>query len=594
MNYKKRFSVGLPVIDSVEVFDHFLDEYDQYIENIYFSLPIGDRYHSRVVTQRVLADADKIPFFLSLLRCVEKHKICLEVLFNTDGLTEEDIKAGKRFMDEHNIHPDEIGILAQYYDLVSELFPDKQYVYSFNNFPASQNDFFSSGHYFNQYVVGRQFIRDADLFRKIKEHSSKVVLLLNNGCSFSCGGCNTGNHCHDAYFREQLQYSVEYLYALQSIFPFEINEGYIDTGDVDLFKIASRNGDVRYIKECIDSYIHNDTSMVAENCEQYLLWSRLWWHYDSFPDFDYMRLTAIKKDICTRKDHRVLYRMRNNALPVEFDLTDVFTVSGSELSESVLAEMKRDVLGENGLIASDAVYIQRVYLGTGSCENLLHCIDVTALSRAIAYLRQEHITSVLVIPPICSSRDETLNVLLRELSDADTLPDEFVVNDEHTFCFLKEAFSLPIALGRTFVLVSHCKSAETLDFTSDNTERNALFDENTRNFILENNIPYILCDTSGRGLWISSREQILVKVFLTERLVEKNLFCGHCVHSQCHAECLRFSSGKRKRRGKNTYAHVYFTADILSAIYERRFSCILSPWQNAFLSNDEQGETQSL
>lgn len=589
MNYKKRFSVGLPVIDSVEVFDRFLDDYGQYIENIYFSLPMGDRYHSRIVTQRVLADAEKIPFFIALLRCVKKHGICLEVLFNTEGLTEEDIRAGKRFMDEHDIHPDEIGTLTRYYDIVRELFPGKRYVYSFNNFPATKRDFFSSGHGFDQYVVGRQFVRDADLFRAIKEHSSKVVLLLNNGCSFSCGGCSTLNHCHDAYYRERLQYSAEYLFALQSIFPFEINEGYIDTNHVDLFKIASRNGDVQYIRDCIDSYVHNDASMVKDHWEQYLLWSRLNWHWDSFPDFDYTRLVAMKKDICTRKDHRTLYRLPRKDLPVEFDLTDVFTLSGVELSEAVLEEMKERVLGETGIVDADAVYVQRVYLGASSCGNLLHCIDAAALSRAFTFLRRVHIKSAFVIPRIDSSGAEALQTLLRELSDADVLPDEFVVNDEKTFSVLKQMFPLPIALGRTFSLLSHRASAGRIHFTGDDRERAMLFEEELRRFIAKQEIPYILCDMPQDGLWISSREPVEVKAFLTERLVDKDLFCGQDACAQCHAECLRFSGEGCKRRGKNVYARVEITENIRSAIYERRFSCILSPWQNAFFSNDEQG-----
>ena len=199
MNLRKRFSVGLPVLNPPEELDRFLDEYAGFIENVYFSLPLGDRFHSRVVTQQVLRREDKLSFFLELLHCVKSHGIHLELLFNTAGLSEEDILLAGDFVARQGINPDEIGIRKEYYALVHQLFPGKELVYSFNNFPSSRSAYFSHGLPFDQYVVGRQFIRDRELLRQIRERGAKSVLLLNNGCSFTCGGCGSGNHCHDAY-----------------------------------------------------------------------------------------------------------------------------------------------------------------------------------------------------------------------------------------------------------------------------------------------------------------------------------------------------------------------------------------------------------
>ena len=43
--FDKRFSVGLTLDATLAEFEHFLAKYGRVIQNIYFSLPMGDKFH---------------------------------------------------------------------------------------------------------------------------------------------------------------------------------------------------------------------------------------------------------------------------------------------------------------------------------------------------------------------------------------------------------------------------------------------------------------------------------------------------------------------------------------------------------------------
>lgn len=558
----------MPVLDSVEVFDRFLDVYAVYIENVYFSLPLGDRFHSRIVTQRVLRDSEKIPYFLKLLRCVSCHGIGLEVLFNTDELTEADILQAKSFMDENGIEPQAIGLRNKYYSVVKKLYPNKELVYSFNNFPKDRLAYFSNGPGYNQYVVGRQFIRDRELLRQIRSRGARTVLLLNNGCSFRCGGCGIDNHCHDAYFREREIHSPEYLYALQSIFPFEIHEGYIDTSLVDLYKIASRNANVAYLRECLDSYIHNDASGIEKDPNRYMLWSRLTWHSDYFAKFDYQRLREIKEKIYRDPMYEPPRSGGGKKLSVELDLTGVFSVKGGKIAFLDHRDLLQQA-SEMMHIPAQSLALQRIYLGISTCEQLLPRVDIGSLCVNIRNLRSRGMLSALVFPPIVR-QSEALNRILETLHHENCLPDEFVVNDAALFSNLRKRYGVPVSLGRQFDLKAYTEKSEGICCISNNPERRELFTPQLRDFIRQQKIPHVLCDMDAGGFWIAEDEPFGVSVYLNQRVVKKNLLCAHAFEDVCAGSCLEDGIGE-----PYLYSAVPLTRDVRSALLEKRCAFIL-------------------
>ena len=51
--FYKRLSVGLTLDTSLELFEQLLNKYHKYIANFYFSLPMGDKFHSRVNVKQI-------------------------------------------------------------------------------------------------------------------------------------------------------------------------------------------------------------------------------------------------------------------------------------------------------------------------------------------------------------------------------------------------------------------------------------------------------------------------------------------------------------------------------------------------------------
>ena len=298
--WQRRFSVGLTLDTTYDEFRSFIEQYAGYIDNFYLSLPLGDRHHCRDRVAQLYGEKEKQDLFWQLVDCIRMNGVKIDLLFNNHTLTDADVVEGRELLDRHEITADKVTVLDGYYDVVRENFPNSKIVYSVNNLLFTFETASEIKKQYDEIVVGRQEIRNARLFHYIKnERGANVILLMNNGCSHTCGGCRTFDYCKSVYERDSKKYSTEYVYALQSIFPFEIHEGLIDTNDVSLFKISNRNANVKYTRQCIDSYIHNQCEeLVSESRNNYMLWSRLAWNMEHFDSFDLERIIGMKRDIC--------------------------------------------------------------------------------------------------------------------------------------------------------------------------------------------------------------------------------------------------------------------------------------------------------
>jgi len=297
--FEKCFSVGLALNTDINRFNRFLDRYHMFIDNIYFSLPLGDRFHGRDLVSKQFRESENVTLFWQLIKSVVEHSIHTDVVFNTHGLLRSDFEEAKALLQENNLHIDKISLLNDYYKDIRELFPNATLVRSVNDMPDEENDILSECHKFDEVVIGRQHIRNSKLFSQIQEKGTRCVLLLNNGCSHTCGGCRSFEYCEKTFERDSKKYSSEYVYALQSILPYEIHENFFDINSISFFKLSTRNADVEYIEKCILSYIHNNAlKFVNENYSNYLLWSRLYWHIKFFCDYDFKKIKMHKINIC--------------------------------------------------------------------------------------------------------------------------------------------------------------------------------------------------------------------------------------------------------------------------------------------------------
>lgn len=300
-SWMKRFSVGIAIDTTLSDFEEMLIKYGKYIDNFYGSLPLGDYFHGRTHIMKQFHDPQNVSKFWEIVKLINKYGVNFELVFNTENLSKEDFYLSQDELCKHKVSVDKIVILDKYYEQVHAMFPNVKFVNSVNDMPNTLEDLKNKSYIYDEIVMGRQFIRSAEAFRIVTEElGADCVLLVNNGCSHICGGCKSFDYCKSSYEKEKNKTSAEYLYALQSILPYEIIEKYFDTSMVKLFKLSTRNADTEFICKCLDSYINdNGKEYVDKSRHHYLMWSRLMWHQDYFDYFDYERIRVIKQKICS-------------------------------------------------------------------------------------------------------------------------------------------------------------------------------------------------------------------------------------------------------------------------------------------------------
>ena len=301
MDFTKKFNIGLTLDTGLSEFKSFLAEYHKYIHSFYFSTPGSRFYHTRSVIAGEFMLPGKKRQFWKMLELIREYDIELELLFNTLRLDDELIGRASEALTDHGLKADSVCFLSHNYDSVSKHFPDQKYIYSFNNgFQTKrQIDNIIDNSKSDAFVLGSLFIRNNDFFSYLASREKEVYLILNNACSFNCETCNnTQSVCEKAFLRNLEKHSVEYLYALQSIFPFELTEGIIDTSNIKCFKISNRRSNLKFIRGALDSYIGGEVrSYVEKDKNNYAYWGRAGYFWKHFKSMDLDRILEHKREI---------------------------------------------------------------------------------------------------------------------------------------------------------------------------------------------------------------------------------------------------------------------------------------------------------
>lgn len=444
--FKKRFSVGLALDTTLAEFDDFLTMYHSYIDNFYFSLPMGDKFHARTRVADQMRRPGIVAQFWEMLRMVCSYGIRLELVLNNGNVRPEDVVRSAQMLREHEIDIDLVGITDDIYREVRQSFPTQELVYSFKNRTNTRKEFAAVEHRYDEIVLGRQNIRSTRMFSYIRrELGAKVVLLLNNGCSHICGGCTTLNNCHRAYYRARFRHDSEYLYALQSVMPYEIHFGLLDVSDVDLFKISSRNASVKYLTDCLDSYIFcREEEYIDRDPGNYILWARLAWHGEFYERFSLERIREYKAGIYRGECAPVT----ESNVSVTLDLRNLYLFHSEQLPERKSLEQGMDGIFQGIPWKADAVL-----LGATNCPRLLEHLDASHGQKVLSALDRMGYQVCFSVPPLTESQCQGLHALwcrLREWKQ-DGLIGCVVVNDPDTGTHLREVCGLPVALGERMV-----------------------------------------------------------------------------------------------------------------------------------------------
>ena len=108
----KKFSIGLSLGESISEIDDLLNEYDKWINSIYFSAPLGRKFYSRAkLAEEYDGNEDKL---LTVLRHIKEHQIRLELTLNTRDLTDDELASAVLFFRDNGLNPEEIVCLKGY------------------------------------------------------------------------------------------------------------------------------------------------------------------------------------------------------------------------------------------------------------------------------------------------------------------------------------------------------------------------------------------------------------------------------------------------------------------------------------------------
>ena len=298
--FRKKFLVGLTLNTTAKEFDKFLEEYAYYIEQVYFSMPLGDKFHSRIVVQKNFSKKENVELFWELLEISKKHGVKLDMVLNTVDLTSEDVDSAFKALADHNITLDVVTNIDEYYDYLTPHLNGQKIICSYNNAIRSIADIEKLKHTYDSYVFGNSLMRNLKVHKYVCETlKSKVCLLINNGCSFNCAWCgHSTTTCQETYQRNRKKHSVEYLYAHQSMFPEELRNNTIRMEYIDTIKISNRSSGLRYLKNCLDSYINNELKRyIIFNRKNFALWCKLAWFTPHYLFISFKKIMEEKEKI---------------------------------------------------------------------------------------------------------------------------------------------------------------------------------------------------------------------------------------------------------------------------------------------------------
>ncbi len=301
MDFTKKFNVGLTLDTNYSQFASFLKKYHTYIHSFYFSPPVNRFFHTRSRITQAFWLPWKRRLFWRMLKLIHSYGIELELLFNTLRLTPDRIGQAAALLERHGVEVDSVCFLGEYYDAVRTYFPGKKYILSFNNGYQRKEQIQQALEQYqvDVFVLGSAFIRNNKMFAYLAGEGKQTYLLLNNGCSFNCGTCNNMQSVCEETFRKNLRnHSIEYLYALQSIFPEELRNGTIDPTHVQCFKISNRSSNLKFLQGAMDSYIHDRVEpYVQADKNNFAYWGRAGYFWKCYHKMDLETIRSYKRQI---------------------------------------------------------------------------------------------------------------------------------------------------------------------------------------------------------------------------------------------------------------------------------------------------------
>lgn len=308
--YYNKFSFGISLNISISDYKKIIRDYLPYISSVYFSLPYGKEFHTRKMVIEEYEQENAKEKLIEILKLFKEHGVKLEAVINQYNIEASKVKEGLKQLDQI-IKVDSICCLDEYYDIIRKHYGQDMYmISSFNNKPLYKENLDKQLNKLKKYdmlVLSKEFMRDISSLKKVREKEFDIKILINNGCSFNCSSCRNGSEECKKIFKNNLRYhSPEELYALQSLFPWELNK-LIEKSDEKLIneiKLSNRPCTYEYLNNCLKSYIYheNEKEYIDKTSRNYHLWGRQANLIPYMEKFNLDNINRIKKTLWSKKD----------------------------------------------------------------------------------------------------------------------------------------------------------------------------------------------------------------------------------------------------------------------------------------------------
>lgn len=303
LNLSKKFSIGVSFgkINSDE-YCEFLKKYSAYIHDIFFSPTEGYHY----LTRRLIYDLsnttndERIHALNKVLSYAKELGIKINLSLNSHALQVDDaistyLKYSKLFLLDYVTTSYKIAKAIRNIDSNIEI------ICSYNEGIKDYDKLHNvvSSNFFNCVVLGNNFIRDKKAFEIINDGGLKSILLVNNGCTWSCNiFCNGKNadNCKNIFIKELTKTNINELYANQSIFPEELHEYENGNFGICIYKLSSRPITFNELNDLLSAYTSEDSrSFILKDISNYHLFARLAHFCKYYPFLEYDKIIEYKK-----------------------------------------------------------------------------------------------------------------------------------------------------------------------------------------------------------------------------------------------------------------------------------------------------------
>ena len=189
------FSIGLTYQMSRKEFLNILDKYENNVKEVYFSLPIGDKYHTRrSIVKNLSPNKTSFYDFVSFLKEIKNRKKELCLALNTHMIDEKDaFTAIEKIKDEVEINS--IVTFNRFAENINKNYPEIKLALSIHEGITNFSDADKINPSISTVVIGNSEIRNLPLIKYIKGKGLNIKHLLNTGCNCIDFCFNFGKRC---------------------------------------------------------------------------------------------------------------------------------------------------------------------------------------------------------------------------------------------------------------------------------------------------------------------------------------------------------------------------------------------------------------